>query len=274
MKTFLLILILFVYANASAQHDTSFSLIKTIKGDIVSFTIDNLDNIYIVNSRNQVKKLNANGDSVAVYNDVKKFGQATLIDVSNPLKLLLYYRDYATVVVLDRFLNAVNTIDLRKNNIFQAKALGQSYDNNIWVYDDLESKLKKIGEDGKMLLETPDLRFLFPQAPSPTRIYDEDKYVYMYDSLKGVFVFDYFGALKNNILIEKWQNFKVAGKYIFGSKNGILYRYEISRFVFDEWVLPKEISSSNYFNFSATKLYTLTTNTKGLLNAIRVYTIK
>ena len=40
----------------------------------------------------------------AVFNDVKKFGQATLIDVSNPLKVLLYYRDFATIVVLDRFL--------------------------------------------------------------------------------------------------------------------------------------------------------------------------
>ena len=133
---------------AKAQTDTSFTLVKSISGDIVSFTVDNLDNIYILNSRNQVKKLSTNGDSLAVYNDVKKFGQATLIDVSNPLKLLLYYKDYATIVVLDRFLNAVNVIDLRKENIFQVKAIGQSYDNKIWLYDELEGKLKKIDEDG------------------------------------------------------------------------------------------------------------------------------
>ena len=120
-----------------------------MKGDIVDFTVDNLDNIYILNSRNQIKKFNANGDSVAVYNDVKKFGQATLIDVSNPLKILLYYRDFATVVMLDRFLNAVNSIDLRKQNIFQAKAIGQSYDNKIWVYDEMENKLKKVDERRK-----------------------------------------------------------------------------------------------------------------------------
>jgi hypothetical protein len=53
-----------------------------LKGDIVEFTVDNLDNIYTLDSRNQLKKFNANGDSVAVYNDVKKFGTATYIDVS------------------------------------------------------------------------------------------------------------------------------------------------------------------------------------------------
>ena len=83
----LFLAVLFSFANA--QSDTSFHLIKTIKGDIVDFTVDNIDNIYILNSRNQLKKLNANGDSVAVFNDVKKFGRATYIDVSNPLRILL-----------------------------------------------------------------------------------------------------------------------------------------------------------------------------------------
>src|SRR5687767_1631412 len=83
---------------AGSSQDTSFRLLRIIEGDIVDFTVDNLDNIYVLNSRNQVKKYNANGDSVAIYNDVKKYGQASLIDVSNPLRILLYYRDFATVV--------------------------------------------------------------------------------------------------------------------------------------------------------------------------------
>ena len=74
MKKFSFIFFFSVLLNCAwAQSDTSFKLIKVIKGDIVSFTVDNLDNIYILNSRNQVKKLDANGDSVAIYNDVKKF---------------------------------------------------------------------------------------------------------------------------------------------------------------------------------------------------------
>jgi len=40
------------------------------------------------------------------------------IDVTNPLKILLYYKKFTTVVVLDRFLNIRNTINFRKKKYF------------------------------------------------------------------------------------------------------------------------------------------------------------
>jgi hypothetical protein len=252
------ILVFFLFLAAKAQTDTSFHYVKTIKGDIIAFTVDNLDNIYLLSSTNQLKKLNEHGDSVAVFNEVKKYGQATLVDVSNPLKVLIYYKDFATIVVLDRLLTVRNIIDLRKQNILQVRAIGQSYDNKIWVYDELESKLKKIDEDGKLLQETIDFRQLFGEAPSPQKIFDQDQYVYLYDSAKGVFVFDYYGALKNKIQIADWQNFKVAGKYIFGSQGDRLYRYNISTFRIEDWKMPEQIRLSLFFNFTSTRLYALT----------------
>ncbi|HQZ50852.1 MAG: hypothetical protein IPN82_07365 [Chitinophagaceae bacterium] len=263
-----ILLIYFIALPGFSQSDTSFQLLKVLKGDIVNFTVDNLDNIYILNSRNQIKKYNASGDSVAIFNDVKKFGKATLVDVSNPLKVVLYYKDFATVVMLDRFLNVLNTIDLRKQNIFQARAIAQSYDNKIWVFDELENKLKKIDEDGKLLQETPDFRLLFDRAVMPTKIFDENKYVYLYDSLRGINVFDYYGALKNNIIITGWQNFKVTGKYIFGSKADTLYRYDISNFMYDEWTMPEELIKSKAFNFTSSRLYALKKD------SVEIYTIR
>ncbi len=276
MRKLLRILLIFFLQPVlgMAQTDSTFRFIKTIKGDIVDFAVDNFDNIYLLNSRNQIKKYNSNGDSVAIYNDVKKFGQATLIDVSNPLKVLLYYRDFATVVMLDRFLNSVNSIDLRKQNIFQAKAVGQSYDNKIWVYDEIENKLKKVDEDGGLLQETPDFRLLLGAAPSPIRIFDENRYVYVYDSIYGVYVFDYFGVLKNNIMIDHWQNFKVAGKYIFGSRSDTLFRYEISTFRLDEWKMPEAILKSSAFNFSNTWLYALRREDDGKESSILIFSIQ
>ena len=87
-------------------------------------------------------------------------------------------------------------------------------------------------------------------------------------------MFDYFGALKNSIMIEHWQNFKVAGKYIFGSNAGTLYRYEISTFRLDDWAMPKELVKSKAFNFSATRLYALMKNAGEEISTIRIYTIK
>lgn len=257
LKKIFIVFFLFPFFIASAQADTSFRFIKKINPDVTTFAVDNLDNIFILNSRNQLKKLNVNGDSVAIYNDVKRFGQASLIDVSNPLKVLLYYKDFATVVMLDRFLNMRNSIDLRKQNIFQARVVAQSYDNKMWVYDELDNKLKKIDEEGKILSETPDFRLLSGEAVVPERIFDEDKYVYLYDPVKGVFVFDYFGTLKNRIQIYRWQNFKVAGNHIFGSRADTLFRYDIKTFLLDEWKMPEALQNARSFHFSATRLYAL-----------------
>ncbi len=259
-KLLTLFFALSIVLRGYAQVDTTFTLSKVITGDIISFTVDNLDNVYLLNRRGQVKKIDMNGDSIAVFNNLKKYGQASLIDVSNPLKVLLYYKDFATIVVLDRFLNIRNTIDLRKNNILQVNAIGQSYDNNIWLYDELDNKLKKIADDGKLMQETPDFRLLLGNAITPVKIFDENKYVYIYDSTYGVYVFDYYGSLKNNIMIDHWHNFKVAGKFIFGSRNDSLFRYEISSFRLDEWKMPTQLRQIKLFNFTSTRLYALKEN--------------
>lgn len=257
MKINILLLFLLSGTLAAAQADTSFRLVRVIEGDIIAFTVDNLDNVYLLSSTNQVKKLNDKGDSVAVFNDVKKFGKASLIDVSNPLKVLVYYHDFSMIAVLGRFLNIANIIDLRKQNILQARAIALSYDNKVWVYDEMENKLKKIDEEGKLLLETPDFRMLFDEAPMPQKIFDQNKYVYLYDSAKAVFVFDYYGALKNKIPVAGWQNLKVAGKYIFGSAGNKLFRYDLTSFRVDEWKLPEELTYSLSFNFTSSRLYAM-----------------
>ena len=257
---------------AFTQQDTVFRQVKMLKGDFVGLAIDNLDNIYTVDSRNQLKKFNSNGDSVAVYNDVKQYGNATLIDVSNPLKILLYYRDFATVVELDRFLNPVNVVDLRKINIFQARTIGQAYDNSVWVYDEQESKLKKVSAQGKVTLETPDFRLVLGKAITPVRIFDENRYVYVYDPQHGAYVFDYFGTLRNNILLQNWENFSVAGKFIYGSRGDLVFRYEIKTFRLDEWKMPEAISGSQAFRFSSSRLYALRTNFDGSAS-IYIYSI-
>jgi hypothetical protein len=162
-----------------SQADTSFKLIKTFPGQIADAAIDNLDNIYILTETDQLKKYNAAGDSLAVYNNVRRFGKVYSIDVSNPLKVLLYYKDFAGIVILDRLLAVRSTIDLRRKNILQVTAMGQSYDNNIWVFDAFDNKLKKIDEEGNILLETPDFRQALGQAVTPQQIIDQNKQVYL-----------------------------------------------------------------------------------------------
>ena len=247
--------------NACAQKDSSFILNKTFAGDFSFFTVDNLENIYLVNNAtNQLKKLNSNGDSAGVFNNVRKYGKLYSIDATNPLKLLLYYKNFATIVVLDRFLNVRNTINLGKKNIFKVNAVASSYDNNIWLFDEGESKLKKIDDNGEILQETVDFRTLFDTVPSPVHIVDQDGFLYLYDPNKGFYTFDYYGALKNNIPFLNWNNTAVIRKSFYGFSDTILYQYQTGSLKLIEYPIPAYFKNASQIQVANNKVYLLQKN--------------
>ena len=221
-----------------AQNDSSFQFLKTIKGDFTYFNVDNLDNIYLITKNNQLKKLHPNGDSVAVFNDVKKYGNPDFVDVTNPLKSLLYYKNYSTVVVLDRLLTQRNMINLRKQNIFYVNNVTLSYDNYMWLFDEEDYRLKKIDEEGKILQSSTDWRMLFDTVPAPVKIIDRDNFVYLYDPAKGFYIFDYYGGFKNRLAFLNWTNVEVNGTTVYGFEETKLYSYQLKSLQLKEYKLP------------------------------------
>jgi len=246
LKKILLFFSLFILGiiSARAQTDSSITYIKTISGDYKYFTVDNLGDIYLVTKDDQLKKFKANGDSIGIFNDVKKFGTLTSIDATNPLKVLLYYEDFASVVVLDRFLNVLNTINLRQQNIFKVRAIATSYDNNMWLFDEGDNKVKKIDDNGNVLSETVDFRILFDSIPSPSKIIDRDGFIYLYDQHKGFYIFDHYGGLKNNIPFLHWKNVEVIKGNMYGFSDTLLYSYKSGSLNLLQYPLPTSFSNA------------------------------
>lgn len=238
-------------------NDTAFKVESIIAGEFTDFNVDNLGNIYVVGLTGQLKKMKPNGDSLAVFNNVRQYGKINFIDVSNPLKVLLHFKDYGTIVILDRFLNARGTLDLRRMQLFQVRSIGQSYDNNIWVYDELESKLKRIGEDGRIIDQSADFRQLFDSTPSPSFIVDQNKLVYLYDPQKGAYIFDYYGTFKNRIRFLDWTDFTVIGNTILGRDANLLYKYEPGTLNLQQYRIPAEMQDARKIKITQTNIYLL-----------------
>ena len=239
---------------AYAQQDR-FALKGKFGQDITDFSVDNLGNIFLVNTNGQLKKLSPAGDSVAVYNEIRKFGKLSSLDVSNPLKVLLFYKDFGTIVVLDRFLNRRNTIDARKQNILQAKAIGQSFDNGVWIYDELDGKLKRMDDNGNVISETADFRVLFDAPPSPQVIADADRLVYLYDPEKGLFVLDYFGTVRNKVALLGWTDVQVSGNRVFGRKGNSLASYIPGTLDIREETMPSMLEGVTKVQVSRDQFY-------------------
>ncbi|MBS1916276.1 MAG: hypothetical protein JST87_08355 [Bacteroidetes bacterium] len=247
-------------ANVYAQTDSAFALSKTIEGDIADFTVDNVGNIYLLSKTNQLKKVSANGDSLGVYNAVTRFGDISFIDVTNPLKILIYYKDFATIVETDRFLNILNTIDLRKLGIFQVKAIGLAYDNNIWFFDELDAQLKRVADDGTLVSQTTDFRQLFDFVPDPSVIIDQNELVYLYDSTRGVYAFDHYGTLKSHVQLKDWQDFTVIDKSLIGRNDKFFLKYQLGKLDIQQEALPDAYLNAQKIKVTSPAIYVLKKN--------------
>ena len=136
--------------------------------------------------------------------------------LKTPGKLFFFTKIISTIVLLDKYLNVFTSINLRKQNIFQVNAVTTSYDNNIWLYDEQDNKLKKIDDSGNNIFETVDFRLLFDSVPTPQKIIDSDGFVYLYDPEKGLYIFDYYGSFKNKLPFLHWTDITVIDKQIYG----------------------------------------------------------
>lgn len=211
---------------------------KIIPGSYNSFYADNLGEVFLLSKTNQVKKLDAHLDSEAVFNDVRRYGNLYSLDVSNPLKIIAYFRDFTTILVLDRFLKTINTVDLRKYDILQSRAVAVSYDNNYWVFDDLDNVIKKIDDNGNVLFRSSDFRVLFDDTFSPSFMKDDNGRLYLFDETKGWLVFDYYGTFRQHIDMTGRQAVGITGNRLITCDSGSLYYYDMQSFTETKVTVP------------------------------------
>lgn len=211
---------------------------RSIPGNYSKIYVDNLGNIFAIADNNiQIKKMSANGDSLQLSDKLNQYGNIYSLDVSNPLKLLVYYKDFTTVLQLDRFLNAVNTVDFRQAGIMQASAVASSYDSKIWVYDEQTAQIKKVDANGAVSFASTDLRTVFDQAPQPSKIIDNNGQLYLYDKNTGWLLFDYYGGFKQKIDYVNWEDVGVTNNILFGRTSDTIWMYNPKKIIAQTYIV-------------------------------------
>ncbi len=227
-KGFFFLALALSFSNALfAQKETkSYSLYKSIPMEARFLTTDKLQQSYLVNAQNDVIKLNPIGTEVFRYSN-NKLGHLETIDVSNPFHILLYYPDFGAVIILDRTLNEINHYNLLDLGIPQTHALGISFDNNIWIYDELDFRLRKHDKQGEVLVESIDLSAMLPESIYPTSVKESNNLVYLHDPKTGILIFDVFGQYIKTIPFKNLRSLQVRDQHIFGLQDDQFYVWQV-----------------------------------------------
>lgn len=253
MRHFYIIsLLLTISFKNYAQSPIETTLIKKIDGQFSAVFLDALGNLFAITANGQLKKYNPSLDSLGVFNELKRYGNIHSISAQNPLRTILYFKGYKNIIVLDRLMQIINKIDLRKKQLFQVQAVAQSYDNRIWIFDEQDYKIKKLDLDGSILFETSDLRLVLGETMQPSSIFEANGLLYLYDIDKGLYSFDYYGAFKTKVALLGWHDIQEMGNSILGIKEGKLMVYLLNPPSVKEFLLPELFKRYEQFHFSST----------------------
>ena len=210
-----------------------------INANIKIAEIDNLGRIYVVTDKNIL--INYRPDFKEMYRHANtKSGAISSIDVSNPLKITVFYDNFNKIKIFDNTLTQITEMNLSEK-FSDITACASSNDGTYWVYDPTQFKLLKINENAEVLLETSNINDFGMQDISITDIREKSNFVLLTDRTKGFYVFDNLGQYAFHVPAIDILSFQFDGKnIIYYTKEGLKF-YSLIFKETHEITLPNDV---------------------------------
>ncbi len=225
----------------SLQAQTSFdklNLLKTIDLKSQIITTDKLGNLYAV-ANEEIFKFDAQG-VLLQKNSLKSFGNLFSIDVSNPMKILAFYKDYNKILFLDNMLApSGGSIDLSAIGFDQVTLTCSSHDNGMWVFNSLNFEIVRMEPSLKISHQSGNIAQLTGNAIKPTALFETNNKVYLCDTIAGVLVFDVFGTYIKTIPIKSIVDLQVENNILYFIDKKGFGSFSMDLLQQNEMVLPQ-----------------------------------
>jgi hypothetical protein len=190
------------------------------KADYVA--VDAQGNIYVIENT-LLSKYSIEGSLLATFNRFI-LGNISSIDVSNPLKIMLFYKESGNLLFLDDKLTPLTEpLSLFAKNLYHIILASYSTNNYIWLYNAFQQELitldfyLNIVQKSKIArsLETP---FALAEI--------KEKMMVLQDS-SSLFLFDQFGTYIKQLPLRSSAPIQIIGNnYYYLNNNGIYSYYD------------------------------------------------
>lgn len=267
VKFGLLLLCLLPFSSCRTQliesvvDESEYSILQKTK----DFAVDELGYFYLISNVNELVRYTPDLVEQYAYSN-ERLGSVTSIDANNPLKLLLFYENYQTIIMLDNLLGEIgryNLFDLGFNDI---TAVGISNDNNVWLYDPIDYKLKKIDNSGRLLAESITMYNEGLEYIRPEFLVEKGNKVFVYDEDHGFFLFDNLGQYLHAIPMKGIDAHQVVNEnMIVFLKDGVIHNYDTLYKSEQSYKAISEYAKVNVEDVIITKKYIYLRDDKGVI---------
>lgn len=212
MNYLILFLFLFSFQFGIAQKLT---LENTMRLNADSFIgLDGYDNLYFIKNKVLYKE---GRDGEYQFNSLN-LGRISSVDIINPLKIVVFFKDTNTAVLLDNKLNEIKRIVFHRiSDFFNAASATTAEKNSLWIFNadnqqlelfDYKTKSRKSVSQpfpGKFVDQTSNFNYCFILTEKKLR------------------AFNSYGSLLHEIPADDYERVIQQKENIIGLRNNILY---------------------------------------------------
>jgi hypothetical protein len=171
-------------------------------------------------------------------------GKITRVDFQNPLQIVLFYKDFNTVILLDNQLNEVQKIDFNAQQIaINTEAVALSSQNKLWLYDGIGSKI------GLYSFTTASFKWISTALGNPVKWYHANyTHFYWLNATHDFYSISVFGKIVSFGVLPDFDTIQLindqAAIYSFENQ---LYYYNITTKSSSKIKIDKKISTNFFF---------------------------
>jgi hypothetical protein len=183
---------------------------------------DGMGNLYYIKNNAFYKK---NEQQLWQYKNVS-LGKITKIDFQNQLKIMLFYENFNTIILLDNQLNETQKINFSENSTpIVVAATGIASQNRLWIYNSLTQQI------GLFDFLKNTFQSITPSFDGNIKKYESDFNTFQWlDDKKNWYSVDVFGKISTLGKVPDYDQIQVvSNQEILFSKDGKLFLQDISK---------------------------------------------
>ena len=240
MKKNLILLLILLFSMAHSQNQ------KISATKINQFTIDaehflGFDQFgYYYTLKNTIFNKIKNNQSFE-YKNIS-LGKITHIDKQNPLKIVILYENFNTIILLDNQFNESQKINLSENEIpIAATAVGLASQNRLWIYNNLTQQI------GFFNYLKNTYQTITPPFEGTIKYYESDFNTFQWiDTRLNWYSCDIYGKITTLGTIPDFDFIQfVSNQMVLFSKEGSFYFYDVEK----NKIYPIENVEKSWSNF-------------------------
>ncbi len=236
-----LILSILISSVFSAQQQAEIKLQQEININAKSFTVDPLGYLYVINGT-ELKKIDLKTNKEKNFSTALS-GKIHSIDVSDPFRTLVFYKDFNRIEWLDKNLSSiVSSISLDDLGYYQVAAVCQSVNGGFWLFDQSLHQIVYIDKNLKTVNKSAQLSEMIDQNSDTDQIYmlEKNDYIYLGINSKEILLFDSYGTYIKTFPLNYKEKFQVNNGTIIYYNGESLNFYNTSSYTEEKITLQEQ----------------------------------